>query len=268
MGYLWRLWQEASPSEDSVQGQIFGVSESRTSWDLAYAEFLEEPPNVQSKVFRCGICLEDEDYSTVICLSCEHEFCCDSLKGFISSRVEEGSLPIPCPSCSVSDPDTRNYADITLETARNLDLPEIVTQRWERLEVEAFGVLITCRRCGQSGMIDRSEFLAADQISCPFGGCINRWCRNCEQPVVYGREHTCDGTFELAQAMEENGWKMCPGCGSRIEKSAGCNHMTCPAPGCFSHFCYRDGSLIIRSEDRKTALEAVRAHYKTCRQFD
>ncbi|KZO89802.1 hypothetical protein CALVIDRAFT_438376 [Calocera viscosa TUFC12733] len=275
VGYLWHLLQDSPWSKGSVKGQIFGAleersseersSEERSSWDLAYAEFLEEPPAVPPKLFRCGICLEDEDASTVVRLDCNHQFCVDSLKGFVSSRVEEGSLPIPCPSCSANDPDTQSY--MTLEGSRNLGLPEAVMQRWERLEVEVFGVLITCRRCDQSGMIDRDEYLAVDQISCPFGGCINRWCRRCDQQVVYGREHTCDA--ELAEAMEKHGWKLCPGgCGTRIEKIVGCNHMTCPAPGCFAHFCYRDGELMARSQDRNAALKAVRAHYAHCQQFD
>ncbi|KZT60606.1 hypothetical protein CALCODRAFT_465174 [Calocera cornea HHB12733] len=241
IGHLWRLWQDYSSSEGAINGQIFGVSE----------------------VFRCGICLEDEDYNIAIRLDCGHEFCSDSLIGTISSRVQEGMLPIPCPSCSASDPDTRNY--ISLDAAKTFDLPEEVIQRWERSEVEAFAVFITCRRCGQSGMIDRTDFLAEDQISCPFGECDNRWCRNCEHPVVYGQTHTCDGTFELAQTMEQNGWKMCPGgCGARIERSEGCDHITCIAPGCYAHFCYRCGALIIRSQDQNEVSEAVRVHYKTC----
>ncbi|KZO89803.1 hypothetical protein CALVIDRAFT_491360 [Calocera viscosa TUFC12733] len=224
-------------------------------------------------MFYCGICLEDEiedeiEHLKADCrLDCSHQFCRDSLTNFVSSRVEEGLLPIPCPSCLADDPNTRTY--ITLEASKNLDLPESVAQRWERLEVEAFGVLVACPSCGESGMIARDDYLAADEISCPFGDCVHTWCKNCEQPLTYGDEHTCDGDAELAQAMEENGWRVCPGgCGTRIENIEGCNHMTCPTAGCFAHFCYRDGELIIRSQDRTMVSEAVRHHYESCQQFD
>jgi len=107
-----------------------------------------------------------------------------------------------------------------------------------------------------------------NQITCPFGGCIYRWCRLCGQGVIYGRIHTCDGAAELAQTMEENRWKACPDCGTRIEKSAGCYHMTCPSPGCYTHVCYRDGQFIIRSQDWNAIREAVHRHYENCQQFD
>jgi len=274
--YLWHLLQGSSSTEGSVKGSMFCVVEDYPLWELEYeALFGEdqaavpepEPEPAAPPVFLCGICLEDEDPGTAVRLDCGHQFCVDSLHGFISSRVEEGLLPIPCASCLAGQSDAPTH--MTLELGRRINLPEPVAERWERLEVEAFGVLITCRRCEGSGMIDREEYLAVDQISCPFGDCINRWCRHCDQQVVYGRQHTCDGSAELARAMEEYGWMACPGgCGTRIERTVGCNHMTCPAPGCFAHFCYRDGQLIIRSQDRTAVQEAIRTHYANCLQFD
>lgn len=41
----------------------------------------------------------------------------------------------------------------------------------------------------------------------------------------------------------------CPGCGVQVEKSAGCNHMTCIK--CKQHFCYLCGEKISRTEPYK-----------------
>ena len=39
--------------------------------------------------------------------------------------------------------------------------------------------------------------------------------------------------------------RACAGCGVRVEKSHGCNHMTCGR--CGSHFCYRCGDSVSRT---------------------
>ncbi|TKA51816.1 hypothetical protein B0A53_05168 [Rhodotorula sp. CCFEE 5036] len=51
--------------------------------------------------------------------------------------------------------------------------------------------------------------------------------------------------YEEERALQE--WlqahsTQCPGCSARVEKSQGCNHMTCAK--CASHFCYRCGKSI------------------------
>jgi E3 ubiquitin-protein ligase RNF14 len=48
----------------------------------------------------------------------------------------------------------------------------------------------------------------------------------------------------------ENSTRACAGCGVRVEKSHGCNHMTCGR--CGTHFCYRCGKSV-SLEDRADA---------------
>ncbi|WVQ82772.1 hypothetical protein IAT38_004904 [Cryptococcus sp. DSM 104549] len=47
---------------------------------------------------------------------------------------------------------------------------------------------------------------------------------------------------ELNKKWLEASTSACPGCGVRVEKSHGCNHMTCGR--CQAHFCYRCGESI------------------------
>ncbi|BGP26799.1 hypothetical protein JCM10295v2_005759 [Rhodotorula toruloides] len=58
--------------------------------------------------------------------------------------------------------------------------------------------------------------------------------------------------YEEEKALQE--WlaknsTQCPGCGTHIEKSHGCNHMACER--CSSHFCFRCGSSISPSDPYK-----------------
>jgi hypothetical protein len=50
------------------------------------------------------------------------------------------------------------------------------------------------------------------------------------------RDNASGGYEALAQAKEKYGIKDCPKCGTPIQKSFGCNHMTCPT--CQTHICW------------------------------
>lgn len=49
--------------------------------------------------------------------------------------------------------------------------------------------------------------------------------------------------------------RACGGCGVRVEKSHGCNHMTCGR--CNSHFCYRCGSSVSAAAQRYTHTHTI-----------
>ncbi|KAH0838584.1 hypothetical protein J3R83DRAFT_6905 [Lanmaoa asiatica] len=63
----------------------------------------------------------------------------------------------------------------------------------------------------------------------------------------YGRSNVLKLVRQHEEEKENKKWMdsstmACPGCGVRVEKSMGCNHMTCAK--CGTHFCYRCGTKI------------------------
>ncbi|KAG5341372.1 hypothetical protein C0989_011083 [Termitomyces sp. Mn162] len=63
----------------------------------------------------------------------------------------------------------------------------------------------------------------------------------------YGRRNVLRLVGEYEEEQANKSWKeastmACPGCSVHVEKSAGCNHMTCAK--CGQHFCYRCGAKI------------------------
>ncbi len=77
-------------------------------------------------------------------------------------------------------------------------------------------------------------------FTCPT--CLHQTCTTCHTPSHKGFTcaEQCDlasGGYEaLARAKKALGIKDCPGCGTSIEKTEGCNHMTCG--GCRTHICW------------------------------
>lgn len=63
--------------------------------------------------------------------------------------------------------------------------------------------------------------------------------RNTDALMALVRDHEL---HQLLQEWAKANATACPGCKSIIEKSEGCNHMTCDQ--CRTHFCYRCGAAV------------------------
>ncbi|KAI1624627.1 hypothetical protein EDD37DRAFT_353450 [Exophiala viscosa] len=98
------------------------------------------------------------------------------------------------------------------------------------------------------------EIHCPNPLYCPWEHCyefivrsslgIDTKCPRCKQGLCLacgGKEHqgVCKTNKKLTAMIEEKGWMFCPRCPQVIERSAGCNHMTCR---CGARFCYRCGS--------------------------
>jgi hypothetical protein len=99
----------------------------------------------------------------------------------------------------------------------------------------------SCGFFGRLGSVDQS-------LHCPL--CMQRWCIGCtEASGVLQTAHKgfCvdkqDMTFwkTFAEQATEAGARSCPTCNAFVVKDEGCNHVTCVAPFCNTHFCWKCG---------------------------
>ncbi|KAJ9604384.1 hypothetical protein H2200_011218 [Cladophialophora chaetospira] len=76
------------------------------------------------------------------------------------------------------------------------------------------------------------RFIREDYTECPF--CKQRICMGCK-----AKEHggMCRQDKRLKMLIQKEEWRFCP-CGQLVERSYGCNHMTCR---CGAKFCYKCG---------------------------
>ncbi|KAG8982681.1 hypothetical protein FRB90_006627 [Tulasnella sp. 427] len=230
---------------------------------------------MSEKTFDCPICMEK-------CLEdglgkfedCEHKFCRECIKDHIESCLDDRKFPVPCPLCMTDE--KREDKDCGSETMENLGIAQDKYDIWLNFEMAKYSILLDCPKCRQSVLVDKDDHATVSILTCPVPDCGHMWCKKCYQPVESASEsdHSCDGTKELDKLMQSEGWKKCPllripkGCKTPTARTYGCNHMTCGAPGCNTHFCYVDGAFICRAQNSGVAKEAVDQHYRTCKLFD
>jgi hypothetical protein len=220
------------------------------------------------ETFRCGICMDDQPLTNVSSPElCLHQFCRDCLRTYVQSKISERKFPVICPSCvleqDVTDPATMNSLFV-----ENLGLSFEEMSSFVELELAIHSILLQCRGCAGKAFVDKEDYQEATIIQCPLPQCEYTWCKQCSQPTEAGDfGHSCDGTNELSQLMDSEGWKFCPGCRTPTEKTTGCDHITCGSPGCNTHFCYVCGEAIVQSIRGEEIQEQVTNHFRQCGSF-
>ncbi|KAJ7091507.1 hypothetical protein B0H15DRAFT_836463 [Mycena belliarum] len=253
--------------DDALQAQA-----KQREYEDEDARLIAERATLQKEaqpVFECGICFDKfpEDYVARI-TDCAHGFCRECMKSYVVSKLTDKLYPIFCPLC-VTDIARVEPATISDDLVQTLGLNDKEYQILQELQIISLSILLHCRKCKQSVFVDRGEYEAAPILVCPLPRCNYTWCKACHQTIpMDGPKHSCDGSSELEHLMKRRGWKQCPGCKTVIHKVSGCNHITCMAPGCNTHFCYVCGESIVRSALRREIQAAVSAHYSRCNLFE
>jgi len=179
----------------------------------------------------CNICLldlyeKDEDvYFMDICVHSYHESC---LSDYLQHQVKERKFPVKCPDESCR------------EEFSGADLKELLTEE----NVEKFYELAFEEFIKKNGKdmtycptpdCTYAFFLNPDLTTFECPNCLKDYCLKCKNRLHKGScgDH---GFIELAEYLS---YKPCPSCKFWIEKTEGCDHMTC---NCGFEFCYNCGN--------------------------
>ena len=198
----------------------------------------------------CIVCYDSgEAFLKLRC--CEEIVCSTCLAATISTRLSDGLIEFPCPNPECSDPIVRP------EVLRHLTPEE--KDRYERLRVnaESDGKRKTCPHCSHitEHHLPRSRRLfprqlREEQVKIVCENCRIEWCFQCHAP--WHRDITCkvfmrgNKMFHKWTKQKPNGvanCQKCPTCRVFIQRSTGCDHMTCNR--CRTHFCYKCGGRFI-----------------------
>ena len=179
----------------------------------------------------CPVCFDEP--TSPVSLDCGHAWCKSCLTEYLLASVDNKVFPLTC----LGD-EARCSHRVTLQLAR-----EMLSQSQLDTIVQAAFLSYIQQRAREfhycptpdCPQIYRSA-PKGTRLRCP--SCLIRICAGCH------REHH-EGVCRYSETEDMKlfeGWtkdhdvKKCPGCKAPIERSAGCNHMTCTR--CKTHICW------------------------------
>ncbi|KAF9038650.1 hypothetical protein BJ165DRAFT_1407775 [Panaeolus papilionaceus] len=179
----------------------------------------------------CAVCTDTASHPEL--LVCGHTYCKACLKHFLVSAVDGTSFPITC----VGDGNTCNRP-ISIPVIRRFLVPrafdalvETVFRVYMEKHSEEFKYCTTadCKQIYRHG--------GEDDVQCP--SCFAAFCPKCDEPhedmscAQWKAHKDPDGAHEGLGSL---GFKKCPNCKVWVDRTEGCNHMTCAK--CETHFCW------------------------------
>jgi hypothetical protein len=209
------------------------IAESRT------ARFVDQTLPGDIEKDTCPICTDEISHAEQ--LGCGHSYCSGCLQHYLESAPHTKTFPLACigdeGACKVpiSIPEIRRFLQPQVfQVLVEVAFRSYLTQNAQELK------FCTTPDCQQ---IYRHNSNTRKILQCP--SCFSTICSACDEEAHEGM--TCQERRLHKDPAEQdrlfNVWanehgKQCPECRRVIEKSEGCNHMTCP---CGTHFCWQCG---------------------------
>ncbi|KAG1669195.1 hypothetical protein FOA52_001446 [Chlamydomonas sp. UWO 241] len=216
------------------------------------------PATKKQRMTVCEICLSDHarkdmvyagsdaasSSSSSAARGCDHPFCLECMRQYVCTCVDSGKHSVPCPSPRCK----QNVA--SQDVIKLLRHSPAHTKRYTQLEVESSippSKRIYCPHKDCSTLLMKPAKKSAGRTTCPV--CERTLCCKCLIPGWH-EDFSCEAfqALPLHQRSAEDAalfnlsavlhWKQCPSCSYMVERSVGCNHMTCR---CGTAFCYKCG---------------------------
>ena len=195
------------------------------------------PGDIEREI--CPICTDEISHAEQ--LGCGHSYCSGCLRHYLESAPHTKTFPLACigdeGACKVpiSIPEIRRFLQPQVFQALvEVAFRSYIDQHAQELK------FCTTPDCQQ---IYRHNPNTRKILQCP--SCFSTICSACNEEAHEGmtceerRVHRDPGEQErLFNVWANEHGKQCPECGRMIEKSEGCNHMTCL---CGAHFCWKCG---------------------------
>lgn len=181
---------------------------------------------------QCSICTDDLDEKRFVG-ACGHSYCLGCFSAWVSHRSTFAKSGVVfCNSERGSH--TCDYVFSLAEMKSQLS-PDVYDRLLQNSAEEA---IRSCpqdfRFCPQVGCSQIYRPTPSKPACTPCSGCEGVFCTSCGDAHDDGVPCTADE--QLKAAMEEMGFRECPGCHTPMGKSGGCNHMECSV--CHAHFCW------------------------------
>lgn len=206
--------------------------------DISHRLYREQA-GAETAMQSCRVCLEEKTIASLPC--CRTAVCDECLKLYVSSqvRVAKAHIRCPIPECSGSLEEGMVISHLANE--------DVAKYRYFLELSQLDSSTKPCPQCSQFTSLkmnnpNRSEHKYKIQCS----NCQFVWCFKCHAPWHNGvkcRDYRKgDKLLRTWASVIEHGQRnaqKCPQCRIHIQRTEGCDHMTCTQ--CNTNFCYRCG---------------------------
>ncbi|KAF7667775.1 hypothetical protein LDENG_00048520 [Lucifuga dentata] len=202
-------------------------------------QLTQDQAGAEAAVQSCRVCLEEKTIAPLQC--CKKVVCEECMKLYVSSQVRVGKAYINCPipECSGSLEE-----GVLISHLANEDLAKY----HYFLELSQLDSSTKpCPQCSYFTSLSKHNANRSEQkykmqcVSCQFV-----WCFKCHAPWHNGikcrKYRKGDKLLRTWASVIEHGQRnaqKCPQCKIHIQRTEGCDHMTCTQ--CNTNFCYRCG---------------------------
>ncbi|CAJ2663279.1 unnamed protein product, partial [Trifolium pratense] len=207
-------------------------------------EEIEEESDSQLKQTYCAICMDEKPIEEMFeNRNCSHTFCETCVGSYLAAKIKENIAMVKCP-----DP---NCNDILEPNDCISIIPKDVFERWENALCE--NLVLGSQKfycpfndCSAMLVNDGNEVVTVSE--CPH--CHRLFCAQCKVSWHAGVDCTefqssknsdqgWQSDLTALQFAKKKKWKRCSKCSFYVERSEGCNKITCR---CRHQFCYVCGS--------------------------
>jgi len=140
---------------------------------------MEELVMATQRQFQCRVCLDEhpEDYIARL-EPCGHSFCRNCIRDLVISKITENRYPVFCPVC-MTETGEGDPGVVTTNLVQQIGITEAQYTTWVELEMAEFSMLLHCRKCQRTSVVDREDIENATTLICPLPDCPYMWCKAC-----------------------------------------------------------------------------------------
>ncbi|PWA71502.1 IBR domain, Zinc finger, RING/FYVE/PHD-type, E3 ubiquitin ligase RBR family [Artemisia annua] len=204
------------------------IPKSQLKSQYPYQDQVEQAVQEEEETIMCEICFEQVRLNSILKNGhkCAHRFCTNCMSRYIQGKLDDNVSDITCPATTCSRP-------LDPLSCR----PRLTYQlfnTWCDKLCEAAVSLVERVYCPN---IECSELILSECDDNP-KRCV---CPSCDQPFCFECKvawHDGSSCEKIQEMRGENDvafralcrakkWQRCPACTNVVERSGGCNHMTC-----------------------------------------
>nr|XP_019947503.1 PREDICTED: probable E3 ubiquitin-protein ligase RNF217 isoform X1 [Paralichthys olivaceus] len=191
-----------------------------------------------SAVQGCRVCLEDKTIAPLLC--CRMAVCDECLKLYVSSQVRVAKPHISCPI-----PECSGYLKESVVVS-HLTNEDVAKYRYFLELNQLDSSTKPCPQCSGFTSLKKHNNQSEHKYKIQCENCQFVWCFKCHAPWHNGLKcrdyRKGDKLLRTWASVIEHGQRnaqKCPQCRIHIQRTEGCDHMTCTQ--CNTNFCYRCG---------------------------